>query len=80
MAAPAVKKPYKRERKVKTVEPVAVLGIEAYERIMTTMTMLIGKDNETAQTRININFNAKKVLAEMRVYRRRMTEYYRLPD
>lgn len=80
MAVPTSKKPYKRERKVKTVKPVAVLDIDEFDKIMTAMSMLIGKDNETVQTKININSNARKVLADLKNYRRRMTEWYKLAD
>ena len=76
----AVKKPYKRERKVKTVNPVAVLDIDEFDKIMTAISMLIGKDKETAQTKININTNARKVLADLKNYRRRMTEWYKLAE
>jgi len=79
MAVPA-KKPYKRERKVKTVKPVAVLDIDELDKIVTAISMLIGKDKETAQTKINVNSNARKVLNELKNYRRRMTEYYQLAD
>lgn len=80
MSAPTAKKPYKRERKVKTVKPVAVLDIDELDKIVTAISMLIGKDKESAQTKINVNSNARKVLSELRNYRRRMTEYYQLAD
>jgi hypothetical protein len=80
MATTPTKKPYKRDRKVKTVKPVAVMDVDELDRIITCFSMLIGKDKESAQTKININANARKIQAELRNYRRRMTEYYQLAD
>lgn len=80
MATPASKKPAKKERKVKTVKPVAVFDIDELDRIMNAITMLINKEHETDQTRININHNAKKLHTDLRNYKRRMTEYYKLAD
>lgn len=70
----------KKERKVKTVTPVAVFDIVELDKIITCLTMLINKEQETAQTRININSNARKMQADLKNYRRRATEYYKLAD
>jgi hypothetical protein len=77
---PITKKAPKRERKLKTVKPVAVLDIDELDKIITAFSMLMNKENETAQSRININHNAKKLQAELKKYRRHMTEYYKLAD
>jgi hypothetical protein len=76
----AASKPAKKERKVKTVTPVAVFDIVELDKIITCLTMLINKDHETAQTRININSNARKIQADLKNYRRQATEYYKLAD
>jgi hypothetical protein len=68
----------KKERMIKTVKPVAVLDIDEFDNILTTLTMLINKESETSQTRININHNAKQLRAELKTYRRRLTEYYKI--
>jgi hypothetical protein len=73
-------KPVKKERKVKTATPVAVFDIDELDKIITAFSMLINKENETAQTRININHNARKLQSDLKNYRRRMTEYYKLAD
>lgn len=70
----------KKERKIKTVTPVAVFDIVELDKIITCLTMLINKESETAQTRININHNARKLQSELKNYRRRTTEYYKLAD
>lgn len=75
-----VSKSTKKERKIKTVTPVAVFDIVELDKIITCLTMLINKESETAQTRININHNARKLQAELKNYRRRTTEYYKLAD
>jgi hypothetical protein len=77
---PSKKKPVKRERKIKTATPVAVLDVNELDKIITALSMLINKEQETAQTRININSNARKLQSELKNYRRRMTEYYKLAD
>lgn len=74
------KKTTRKERKLKTVSPVAVLDIDELDRILNALGMLINKEQETAQTRININHNAKKLQADLRNYRRHMTQYYKLAD
>jgi hypothetical protein len=65
-------------KKVKTIVPVAVLNIDELDRVVTCISMLINKDSETAQTKININKNSKKVLTELLNYRRSLTEYYKI--
>lgn len=77
---PSIKKYAKNERKIKTVTPVAVLDIDELDRILTAFAMLINKEQETPQTRININANARKLQADLRNYRRSLTEYYKLAD
>jgi hypothetical protein len=74
------KRPAKKERKLKTVSPVAVFDVDELDKIITAFSMLINKENETAQTRLNINANARKLQAELKNYRRSMTQYYKLAD
>lgn len=70
----------KKERKVKTVTPVAVFDISELDKILNALGMLINMENETAQTRVNIKANARKLQADLRNYRRSATEYYKLVD
>ncbi len=70
----------KKERKVKTVTPVAVMDITELDKILNALGLLINMEHETAQTRVNIKANARKLQAEIRNYRRRATEYYKLAD
>ncbi|GGH42928.1 hypothetical protein GCM10007423_39920 [Dyadobacter endophyticus] len=74
------KKSAKKERKVKTVTPVAVFDISELDKILNSLGMLINMENETPQTRVNIKANARKLQADLRGYRRRATEYYKLAD
>lgn len=70
----------KKERKVKTVTPVAVFDIGELDKILNALGMLINMENETPQTRVNIKANARKLQADLRNYRRSATEYYKLAD
>lgn len=67
-----------KERKVRTIKPVAVLDVDELDRIITCITMLMGKEKETAQTKLQINHNAKKIQGELKTYRRALTEYYKI--
>jgi len=69
-----------KERKVRTIKPVAVLDIDELDRIITSFTMLMSKERETEQTRLKINHNAKKIQSELKTYRRALTEYYKIAD
>ena len=80
MATPTSKKSAKKERKVKTVTPVAVFDIAELDKILNALNMLINMERETVQTRTNIKSNARKLAADIRNYRRRATEYYKLAD
>lgn len=83
MAVPVkktAKKPAKKQRKIRTVAPVAVLDKSELERIMNCISMLINKENETPQTRININANARKLQIDLGGYRKALCEYFRLPE
>ena len=77
----SVKKKYaKNERRVKTVTPVAVFDIDELDRILNALGMLIGMENQTSQTRVNIKANARNLQADLRNYRRSLTEYFKLAD
>lgn len=75
----AVRKGYK-ERKIKTVEPVVVITREELDRIIGTVRLLIGKEQQTSPTRLRINQQGEDLQKELLRTRRNMTEWYKIAD
>lgn len=80
MANPTSKSRPKKERKVKTVTPVAVMDISELDKVLNCISMLMNMENLTPQGRVNVKANARSLQGELRNYRRRATEYYKLAD
>lgn len=80
MTKPKRKPRSNSNRLVKTTIPVAVFDIEELDKMITCLTMLIGKEKEDGLAKIAINANAIKMRDDLKIYRRNATEYFKLAE